>query len=83
VVENIRPLPAVFGDIPAAAAAIAAAAAAAATKAGVMVPSLDSAVTDVAEIRAIVLRTISEVLDDGEVGWCKLKPALKTPGFRA
>ena len=46
VVENIRPLPAVFGDIPAAAAAVAAAVAAAAPKAGVVVkkevPSLGS-----------------------------------------
>ena len=46
MVENIRPLPAVFGDVPAAAAAVAAAVAAAAPKGGVVVkkdvPSLDS-----------------------------------------
>jgi hypothetical protein len=46
VVENIRPLPAVFGDVPAAAAAVAVAVAAAAPKGGVVVkkdvPSLDS-----------------------------------------
>ena len=44
------------------------------------VPSLASAVTDVASIRATVLRNISAVLDDSEVG-LQVGTALKAPGI--
>jgi hypothetical protein len=67
VVENIRPLPAMFEDIPAASAAVAAAAATAAKKAGGMVkksgPSLGSVQATIRSI-AVGLTGNDELRDD-------------------